>query len=438
MKQELEKVLNKVSAASMAATILMIPGAYAGLKYDFTDGNRFEEMSGLSLTSGKPIKRKVEVEEFAEYQIVVDVFRASQKNPFLGAYYPEYLDAATSTFSETDPAKREELAKIRFARLTALEFAVVSVDGVPQRAYLVSGAAEKEKPKNVKEFVGGRAVKVYVDGKPLQKLVRSMTPTGNFKLTTYLEEVRVGGVLYKDVPHPFRVSTTQDRSTMWYGLQVTNDGILMHATPHYSELGTRASAGCIRQSTPDAMWLWNLVTNESGGRKAMIRIHPRTDGVAANRLRELFYDPNFVMPTVKPDTQPPVLASAEAPRNMAWLVDQLNMSHQRIADFIKYKTKRGEYYGMGHDWWNPRTKSYEPVEFPRCGDHDCSVWGDQPERVRQLKKMDEEANLEARRKDIAEGRAVLRSDSVALGYEVKPLPVKEPAQIQGAKPKATP
>jgi lipoprotein-anchoring transpeptidase ErfK/SrfK len=452
MKSNLKCWTKPVAIFSAAASLLLTSEARAATEY--ADSSEYYYVSeGMSVDEilrevqenenevavGNE-KRRVPPEKFHEYQIVVDVFRMSKKRPVLGTYFPEYLDVTTSTFKEQDPKKREALARKRFDRLAGFEFAVVSVDGIPQRAYLISGAVDGTIQQQVKarSADGTRVFPVYVDGVPLKVESKKSTPSGNFMLSTYY-----GSVASKDeqgkkvtltqVPNPFRISATHDRSSMWYGLQVTDDGILIHATPHYYQLGKPASMGCIRQSTPDAMWLWDLVTNKSEGRQAMIRIHPRGSAEAVERLREMIYDPNFVAPALQVPEVPKVYANQNAARGMVWLVDEINLSYQRIRDYIE-KTGNGDYSGIGHDWWNPRTKSYEIVEFPRCGNHDCSIWGDPRETVRKLRAADWEAHLEARRKDIAEGRPILRSDSIALKMPVGPLPVKSSVEKDAVVP----
>jgi hypothetical protein len=434
MKSKQGWILNKMVGWSTAAALLASSGATASSRYSYAS----DEMSGdeiVNLLSDLEVEvdqnksRRISPENFSEYQIVVDVFRASAKRPVLGKYFPEYHDATTSTFSETNAVEREKLAKKRYDRLSKFEFAIVSVDGVPTRAYLISGALEAKLQTPLKaKRPDGTVYEVVENGEIVMKETKKSTPSGNFMLTPVVVKASVmnaeGKRVKEQVPFPFLSSSSFERSSMWYGLQVTNDGILMHATPHYYQLGQRASMGCIRQSTPDAMWLWNLVTNESEGRKAMIRIHPKDSQQAVTRLRELIYDPNFIAPEVTVPEIMPVYASPNASRNMVWLVDQINMSHQKIKDYIA-KMGHGDYHGAGHDWWNPRTKSHEYVPVPRCGNYDCEeVWGDPLERVAKLREGDREAELEERRKMLELGLPIPRRDSIALGMPVNPIPPK--------------
>jgi hypothetical protein len=395
------------------------------------------EIAGVTVDK-KP--RIVPEGEFGNYQIVVDIFRGSKKRSVLGQYFPEYHDAATSTFAEADPVKREKLAQKRYGRLAELEFAVVSVDGIPQRAYLISGALETTFKEPVKKLIDGKLVPVVVDGQAVMKESKKSTPANNYRLTPVEAWGKTPDGVSKKLPFPFVTSTTYE-SSMWYALQVTDNGIFLHATPHYYQLGRRASMGCIRESLPDAMWLWNLVVNESGGRQAMIRIHRRDSPYAIQRLRELIYDPNYIAPNLvqpyvhttpdEPLSTPPPLATASAPRNMVWLVDQLNLSHQRIQDFIA-KIKHGDYDGKAHNWWNPRTKSYEEVAVPLCSGGDCEkVFNVDPiEKLRKQIAANYAARLEFRRKQLENGESIPRADSIALGYEVKPLLKKEPPAAQ--------
>lgn len=347
-----------------------------------------------------PNSRVVLPSEFAKYQIVVDIFRQSARRPVLGKYDASYLDATTSTFTEADPEKRKALSKTRFGNLANSEFAIITVDGTPFKAQLISGALEAEINQPVK--VDG--VKQYdpLTGKVVTKRSRKTTPNGNFKLTAVSLKTRVKGADGKPsapqtLPFPFLSSTTYDRSAMYWGLSIYG-GYFFHSTPHTGQLGRPASMGCVRQSFPDAMELWDFVANRSQGRLAMIRIHKMHSLEAYTRLREIVYDPRYMPSDPANQLTPEQLNQTALPnssRDLNWLVGQLNVNYQRVRD---YAAKYGsDHNGVGYSWIDPTTKKAAAPVFPLCGGFDCfKVWGDPlKQRARDL-RADAEREAQAR------------------------------------------
>lgn len=65
-------------------------------------------------------------------------------------------------------------------------------------------------------------------------------------------------------PFPWRTSKSYFDSPMYWALNI-NDGYFIHSSPHYGNLGHPASMGCIRESIPDAMEVFNTVVNQFAG-----------------------------------------------------------------------------------------------------------------------------------------------------------------------------
>jgi hypothetical protein len=158
---------------------------------------------------------------------------------------------------------------------------------------------------------------------------------------------------------------------MFWGLNVVG-GVLIHATPHYGELGRPASMGCIRQSLPDAMELFDLVANRHEGRKAAIQVHAMGSTGAVKRLRQLVYDPDYV-PASGDQT---LYANSTSARQITWVIDQLIQNEKNIKSVIK-KRKTSEIYSGGHAWLDPTTQAEIPAVYPMCGPVDCvKTWGE--------------------------------------------------------------
>jgi len=162
----------------------------------------------------------------------------------------------------------------------------------------------------------------------------------------------------------------------------------MHSTPHTSQLGRPASMGCVRQSFPDAMELFDLVANRSEGRRAMIRIHKMHSLDAYTRLREIFYDANYAPTDPKYKLTPEAIARAALPNSrvgLKWLVSELNTSFRRIRDYVS--VYGGEHSRVGFAWVDPVKKKAPAPNYPLCGGYDCfRVWGDPlKKRARDLR-----------------------------------------------------
>lgn len=354
--------------------------------------------------------REVHPDDFGKYQIVVDIFRSSPTKRMLGDYLPEYHDTLTASFEEKNEKALEKLANKRFQNLSNSEFAVVSIDGVPTRAYLISGALESTINQAVKE--NGIQKVDPLTGEAVTKVSKKTTPPGNYLLTPVILKTKTPGQTGKssaqNFPFPFLSSSTYERSSMFWGLWIFG-GYFIHQTPHYGQLGSPASMGCLRQSSPDAMWLWNLVTNENGGRMAMIRIHKMNTQAAYERVRELVYDPNY-----SPQVQALQAATSSSPRDLFWLIASVNASLQNIKDFMK-KTGSPEFEGVSHGGWNTESKEFNASEAPLCAGYDCiQVWGDPIQKIAKLKTKDEEARLKARFEDVQRGLPIPRQDSIKL------------------------
>ncbi len=364
-----------------------------------------------------PQSRVIPPSDFGQYRLSVDIFRRSTKRPVLGSWNDDYVDPTNSTFTSKVEKTRLAQGKKRFAALAGLEFAVVSIDGVPVKAHIISGAREAEvnlpvrengrdKLEIARDEVTGEVLLDPTTGRPVvrkvMKLSKKTTPNGAFKISP-----RYGWKVPYGMPaksskvkmvDPFPLSSAYELSTMYWGLEIFG-GYLIHSTPHYGELGRPASMGCIRQSYPDAMELFDMVTNQFGG-VGMIRIHKMDSVAAYNRLRELVYDPTYepvytASQLADPATMP-VYASASAPRDMKWLVERLNNNFQNLKDFIRYN-RSGEYTDYGHTWLNPVTKQPEEPVFPKCGDYDCFVeYGNPTQRrwEKVQKKREADAQIE--------------------------------------------
>ncbi len=272
----------------------------------------------------EPGSRVLKPSDYSRYSLVVDVFRKSTDLPVLGAYDPRYVDLLTTPGSGT-PEERSQRARKLFDTLAASEFAVVSVDGAVLKSQIISGALEG-----------------YAEG-----AYRS-TPPGSYKLDILRYAKRIpasdGTTRVADVDFPWIRSETFGNSIMYWGLWIFG-GYFIHSTPHYGQLGTPASMGCVRQAYPDAMELFKLRQTHLG----MIRIHPIGSQQAYDRLREL--------------TSP------------EWTLVGLAESRRRIDAYIRY-SGRTELNLYGHSWIDPNTNRPEPISWPNCGPADCfTTWG---------------------------------------------------------------
>lgn len=112
------------------------------------------------------------------------------------------------------------------------EFAVVTFDGKPIDAYVISTAGS------------GR-----------------QTVEGRYRLDFLVVRGKRDGT---GKPYPWKRSTKYWQSPMYWGLRIY-EGWWIHSTPHYDELGRPASMGCVRLTFPAAMELWDMVVNRADG-----------------------------------------------------------------------------------------------------------------------------------------------------------------------------
>lgn len=283
-----------------------------------------EEMAEELGVPNEPGGRVLKPSDFARYPLVVDVFRRSTALPILGAFDPRYVDLLTSPGSGT-PAERMTAARASFEDLARREFAVISLNGRPIKAQIISGALEGWAAGGMRR-----------------------TPPGAYKLDIrrQLKQIRrPDGTLSSElVDFPWLRSAKFGNSIMYWGLWIFG-GYFIHSTTHYGELGTPASMGCIRQTYPDAMELFRLRQANLG----MIRIHAVGSRQGYERLREL--------------------SSPE------WTLVQLADNRQKIGAYVKYAS-RTEISVQGHAWIDPATGTPARVDWPNCGPVDCfGVWG---------------------------------------------------------------
>lgn len=238
---------------------------------------------------------------FGDFPLVVDIFRASSKLPPLGEYKSEY---DTVIYNQSV-----------FDYLAKREFAVISLRGLPQRAYLVSAGIEKK----------------------VKRVLRS-TPPGVYRLDPIMKVV--DGM---STPFPWLKPVTAPSTLMYWGLWIYG-GYFMHSTTHYSEIGRAASMGSIRQTFPDAMALYSDVAKYP----AMIRIHAVNSKSAFARLRAL--------------------------TTVEWILPQLMRSRSQIT---AYERVHGpEITGFGHGWMSSVPGEEDAPVWPSCGAGDCfKTWG---------------------------------------------------------------
>jgi hypothetical protein len=147
------------------------------------------------------------------------------------------------------------------------EFAVVTVDGRPEAAYVISS------------------------GKPGNSTIEGSYP---------LKIMAVKGKTNPEFkPYPWKRSTKYNNSPMFWGMQI-DGGYWIHSTPHYGELGRPASMGCVRMTYPAAMELWDLIVNRAAG-SAVIRIHASGSEKAKAVLASRGVDVSWIRERVEED-----------------------------------------------------------------------------------------------------------------------------------------
>jgi lipoprotein-anchoring transpeptidase ErfK/SrfK len=132
---------------------------------------------------------------------------------------------------------------------------------------------------------------------------------------------------------PWWRSSKYANSPMFWGLQIRG-GYFTHSTPHYGELGRRASMGCVRMTFPGAMELWDEVVNRVDG-SAVIHIYGPGSAAARSALAAKGFD-------------------------SAWLVQQIETD---LGD--AHAITRGDYEGVGH------ARRGQTLVFPSCDGVDC-------------------------------------------------------------------
>ncbi|MBC7396336.1 MAG: L,D-transpeptidase, partial [Bdellovibrionales bacterium] len=143
--------------------------------------------------------------------------------------------SAEEDFSKTIPlepafdrAMRSHVKVITYRRPLDFnyEFTLLVVDGKIQRAFLVSTAIEGKMP-----ILGVHRLSVPTQADHPRK------------------------------PWPWKTSSTYFDAPMYWALNIEG-GYFIHSSPHYGNLGKPGSMGCIRESIPDAMEVFNAVANK--------------------------------------------------------------------------------------------------------------------------------------------------------------------------------
>ena len=305
------------------------------------DGDPFGSNFGFS--KDIPQTRVVPPENFKDFRVTVDIFRISSKNPVLGLFSENDVDALVPDAGEMTPEERTAEAEKRFKLLKKREFAVLSVDGVPKKAYLISAAVEKEVEVIVRDANGDPVIDPAT-GKPMTKLSYKLTPSGNFRLDPLAYDKKLkradGTVAKSVVAFPWLRSQSYGNSQMFWGFWIKG-GYFIHSTPHYGELGRPASMGCIRQSFPDAQELFKLLVEDD--LPGMIRLHAIGADESVSRLNELTSVPS---------------------KDRNWILGQLYGNYRKIRETIQYYGSELEI--VGHAWLSENRTPSE-VTWPNCG-----------------------------------------------------------------------
>lgn len=298
-------------------------------------------------TTEIPRIRVVPPTDFKNFQVTVDVFRQSESNPLLGSFQNEYIDDLSSASGKLSPTARATQAEKRFNLLNRRAFAIISKNGEILKAYLISGAVEKEVLVSVRG-PDGEPLLDPTTGLPMTKMSFKTTPSGNYRLDPIVYTHRViksdGTKIKIPVAFPWIQSKTYGNSQMYWGLWI-HGGYFIHSTPHYGELGRPASMGCIRQSFPDAQDLFKLLVEE--GLSGMIRIHALDSNESISRLSEL---------TTRGD------------KDFHWLLKELDQNEKNIQRSIEYFGKK-DLEITGHGWFSEEKKPL-PFSWPTCGEID--------------------------------------------------------------------
>ncbi len=307
------------------------------------EGEEFGSSFGFSRNI--PSNRIVTPERFNDFRVNVDIFRRSKKNPVLGNFKPEYVDLLSPPSPELSDEERTVSAMKKFKILASKEFALLSVDGVPTKAYVISAGLEDFADVPVKN-ADGTHQKDPSTGKTITRKSFKTTPSGNYRLDVLVKNKKIikpdGKRTEVDVAYPWVRSQSYNNSQMYWELWIKG-GYFIHTTPHYGELGQPASMGCIRQSFPDGMELFKLLVEEN--MPGMIRIHKMGSNAAVTRL-------------------------GEAIKDRSWLITQLAANSKKINEATRYYGP--EVYLKGHEWIDSETKKPSPTLWPRCGSLESS------------------------------------------------------------------
>ncbi len=262
----------------------------------------------LGLPAGSS-DRTIPSTDLSKFSLQVDVFRQSTDLPILGAFRPEYVSALVPESSLPEMV-RTQVAKRRFAKLAAFEFAVWSRGGKQFRVTLVSVGASAE--------------------------------NGNFRLDVVERTTRLqaedGPSVPISIPFPWLRTEALPAEPMTWGLW-TWGGYFVQSTPYYADLGLPAVNGGVHQSLPDAMDLYSAAQNEP----TALRIHAAGSAEASARLGEL--------------------------GPIEWILAGIDASQQQIAEVINLLGS--EVRLLGHGWVDPISGDFMPPIWPKCGGFDC-------------------------------------------------------------------
>ncbi len=180
------------------------------------------------------------------------------------------------------------------------EFVLVTIDGQIANVYVASTA---------------RAPKTTIEG--------------TFPLN--IEKRRGKDKTFK--PFPFHKSAKYQNSPMFWALNV-HGPFFIHSTPHYNELGSAASKGCVRVTFPTSMEIFDNVVNRVQG-SAVIHIYGSGSKAARVAFENKGLDPEWINEQIESD-----------------LGDALAIS-------------KGTYKGYGH------ARRGQPLIWPSCDGVDC-------------------------------------------------------------------
>lgn len=155
------------------------------------------------------------------------------------------------------------------------------------------------------------------------------------------------------LPFAFPVSKKYNSSPMYWGLQISGN-YLIHATPHYGQLGRPASMGCVRVNYPTAMELWDQVVNRVRG-SATINIYGSGSSDALVAYKKLKSTMGFTDEKIR-----------------SLIKEDLDDAHA---------ASTGEYHGNGH-WRRVPGRVYPHIQkgtYPLCMGKSCfKMWSKTP------------------------------------------------------------